>query len=293
MKKVVIAGGTGFIGTYIARRFQESGYQVLIVSRLPEHVSWKPIELIEALEGAELLINLAGKSINCLYNEENKRAITESRIYTTLWLGNALLACEKPPKLWINTSATGIYKPSVEHMMTEDETELGDDFLAEVVSQWEKTFFAFQLPETRQVALRTSVVLGRNGGALKPLITLSRFWLGGKQADGKQIFSWIHEEDYFRILMYLFENNSISGIVNCSSPHPLSNKDFMQYLREALHVAVGIPAPEFAIKLGSKLIGMEPELILNSVNVYPKKLLEAGFRFSYPDVDKAFENILK
>lgn len=293
MRKVVIAGGTGFIGTYIARRFKESGYRVLIVSRALEHVSWKPIELIESLEGAELIINLAGRSINCPHNEENRRTIIESRINTTLWLGNAVLACVDPPKLWINASATGIYKPSVDHSMTEDETELGNDFLAEVVTQWEKTFFAFHLPKTRQVALRTSVVLGKNGGALRPLVLLSRFGLGGKQADGEQIFSWIHVEDYYRILLFLLENESLSKVINCSSPNPISNKRFMQFLRKALHVPFGIPAPEFVVRLGAKLVGTEPELILNSVNVLPKRLLEAGFQFTYPGTERALENLLK
>ncbi len=293
MRKVVIAGGTGFIGSYIATRFKENGYRVLIVSRASEHVSWNPIELNEALEGAELVVNLAGKSINCPHNEVNKRAIVESRINTTLWLGNAVLACEDPPKLWINASATGIYKPSVEHSMTEDETELGNDFLAEVVTQWEKTFFGFHLPKTRQVALRTSVVLGKNGGALRPLVLLSRFGLGGMQASGEQIFSWIHVEDYFRILLFLLENELLSKVINCCSPNPISNKRFMQFIRKTLHMPFGIPAPEFVIRLGSKLIGMEPELILNSVNVLPKRLLEAGFQFTYPGTEKALEDLLK
>jgi len=292
MKKVVIAGGTGFIGSYLTNRFIESGYQVLIVSRDPQYVSWSPIDLTESFEGAEMIINLAGKSINCPYTEDNKKLILDSRINTTLWIGNAILACKNPPKLWINGSASGIYKPSLDHAMTEDETDLGDDFLASVVRQWEKAFFGFQLSDTRKVALRTSVVLGKNGGALLPLVWLSRFGLGGKQAEGTQMFSWIHMEDYFRILEYLIENKPLQGIFNCTSPGSLNNKEFMHSLRKTIHMPIGIPAPEFAINLGAKIIGTEPELILSSTYVIPKRLLDSGFKFRFPEIHKALADLL-
>ena len=292
MKKVVIAGGTGFIGTYLTKRFEENGYKVFIVSREAKHVSWKPVELIEVLEGAELVVNLAGKNINCRHNAANRKAIIDSRVNTTMWIGNAIEACKMPPKLWVNASASGVYKPSYNKEMTEDETELGNDFLANVVREWEKTFFGYQLTETRQVALRTAVVLGQNGGVLKPLVMLSCFGLGGEQADGKQLFSWIHVEDYFRILLFLLENKTLSNVVNCASPTPVSNKEFMRTLRKTLKVPVGIPAPEFAIRLGAKLIGTEPELILNSSNVIPKRLLEEGFRFKFPSLEFALDDLL-
>jgi len=293
MKKIVIAGGTGFIGSYLSKRFKEIGYQVLIVSRLPGHVSWKPVDLVEALDGAELVINLVGKSINCRHTVNNRQEIIDSRLNSTIWLGNAVLACPRPPKLWINASAAGIYKPSIKEAMTEDSTDFADDFLASVIQKWEKTFFGFKLSDIRQIALRTSVVLGKNGGALKPLATLSRFGLGGKQGSGEQMFSWIHIEDYFRILLFLMENEPIHGIINCTSPEPLKNADFMHLVRKALRIPIGIPAPEFAIKLASKLIDTEPGLILNSSNVVPKRLLEGGFKFVYPDAEKGIENLLK
>lgn len=293
MKKVVIAGGTGFIGTYLAVRFRELGYSVLIVSRNPEHFSWLPNDLRQALEGAELLINLAGKTINCRHNEANRKAILESRINTTQWIGNAILACENPPKLWINASAAAIYKPTTEKSMTEDETDFASSFLAEVVSKWEKVFFEFTLPKTRQVALRTSVVLGKSGGALPSLAWLSRLGLGGKQAKGTQIFSWIHLEDYFRIVLYLQKESTLQGVINCTSPHPLSNKEFMRSLRNALNVPFGLPAPRFAIVIGAKLIGTEPELLLNSSFLLPKRLQESDFKFTFPTIDKALADLLK
>ena len=240
MKKVVIAGGTGFIGTYLATRFREIGFKVLIVSRNPEHVSWLPNDLQQAVEGAELVINLAGKTINCRHNSTNRKSILESRIKTTKLIGDAISACIEPPKLWVNASASAIYKPSEEKAMTEDEPDLATGFLADVVSQWESTFFEFQMPKTRQVALRTSVVLGKEGGALKPLAWLSRLGLGGKQADGTQIISWIHLEDYFRIIQFLIKNVEIKGVINCTSPNPLTNNDFMSALRNTVSAIFGL-----------------------------------------------------
>jgi hypothetical protein len=293
MKKIIIAGGTGFIGSYLSKLFFENGFEVLIVSRSPEHVPWKLKELTEALEGAEMIINLAGRSINCRYNDANRKAIIESRITATNLIGNAVAACKNPPKLWINASASGIYKPSLNHPVTEEEKELGNDFLAEVVTKWENVFFDFQISGTRKVALRTSVVLGKNGGALQPFVWLSRFGLGGKQASGKQMFSWIHIEDYFRILLFFMDQPSIHGIINCTSPNPVANKEFMHSIRKTLGVPFGIPAPKFAVELGATIIGTEPELILNSSFVMPKRLTELGFQFVFPEIDQALENLLK
>jgi len=292
MKKVVLTGGTGFIGSYVAKRFRESGFQVAIVSRESGDISWNHADLREAFEDSELVLNLAGKSINCRHNEENRRLILNSRLNTTQLIGLAINDCVIKPKLWVNASAVGIYKPSITKPITEEESELGTDFLADVVRQWENKLFDFKFPETRQIVLRTSVVLGRDGGALKPLVLLSRLGLGGKQADGKQMFSWIHVEDYFRVLLFLIDNPSMSKVINCTAPNPVSNKDFMQNLRKVLHVLVGLPAPKFAIQLGAKVIGTEPELILNSSFVIPKRLHDAGFEFKFPTVDLALNDLL-
>lgn len=293
MKKVVIAGGTGFIGTYLATRFREIGFKVLVVSRNPEHVSWLPNDLLQAVEGSELVINLAGKTINCRHNQSNRKAILESRIKTTKLIGDAISACIEPPKLWVNASASAIYKPSEEKGMTEDETDLGTGFLADVVREWESTFFEFELPKTRQVALRTSVVLGKEGGALKPLAWLSRLGLGGKQAEGTQIFSWIHLEDYFRIVQYLLKESAIQGVINCTSPNPLTNNDFMSALRTTTYALIGLPAPRLAIIIGAKLIGTEPELLLDSSFLLPKRLQQSGFKFAFPTIDKALIDLLR
>ena len=291
MKKIIIAGGTGFIGSYLTTRFLECGHDIFLVSRFPDHVQWEVDELSHALEGAELIINLAGKSINCRHTDKNREAIIQSRIDTTTMIGNAIQKCKNPPELWINASATGIYVPSVDVPMTE-ESPAGNDFLADVVSKWEKSFFDFQLPTTRQIALRTSVVLGKQGGALSPLVRLTRFGLGGKQASGEQMFSWIYLKDYFRIIEFVMENKTIEGVLNCTSPEPLPNKYLMQELRKILQMPFGLPAPKLAILLGAMLIGTEPGLILNSSYVVPKRLAEAGFKFDFPDISSALIDVL-
>jgi uncharacterized protein (TIGR01777 family) len=176
--------------------------------------------------------------------------------------------------------------------MTEEELKLGTDFLADVVRQWEEALFSFQLPDTRRVALRTSVVLGRNGGALKPLMNLTRFLLGGRQGDGSQYFSWIHEEDYFRILLFLLENPTIEGVINCTSPTPVRNKVLMHLLRRRLHAIFGIPSPKPVIQLGAFFLGISSDLILKSSLVLPKRLEDAGFVFNYPSLDLALIELI-
>ena len=292
MQKIVIAGGTGFIGSYLEERFKKSGYRVLLVSRQEPHVPWQHSELTKAVNEAALVLNLAGTSINCRHNAINKKAILQSRISSSQMIGNAILASKIPPKLWINASAAAIYKQSKDKAMTEDETDLSNDFLADVVHQWEQKFFSFQLPSTRKVALRTSLVLGKEGGALKPLLTLSQFGLGGTQASGNQIMSWIHIEDYFRIVLFLLEHEGLDGVYNCSSPNPVSNKEFMSTIRRILNIPIGLPAPAWIIGIGARIIGTESSLILNSSYLLPKKLMNSKFRFTYPELEKALFNLL-
>lgn len=293
MKKIVIAGGTGFIGTYLAKRFKELGYEVLIVSREPGYVSWNPMELEAAINNSDVVINLSGKSINCRHTKENKKKLLDSRIEPTIWIGNAIQTSLEPPKIWINASASGLYKPSISEAATEDKYQIGTNFLAELVEKWETTFFGFELRKTRQIALRTSVVIGKNGGALKPLLALAKLGLGGKQASGKQMISWIHLEDYFQVILFVIEQNTLSGAINCTSAQPVSNKLFLKNLRKAVGVPFGIPAPKFLIKMGALLIGTESSLLLDSSFLLPTKLTESGFKFNYPDIKSALKNILK
>ncbi len=289
---ILIAGGTGFIGTYLKKRFEEKGENVKLVSRTGIDVSWVHQSLVDALEHTDVVINLAGKTINCRHTFENKEMILKSRTKATNLLGNAIAACKNPPLLWVNASASAIYKSDEIAPATENSQGLVDDFLADVVRSWEYAFFCFNLPSTRQIALRTSVVLGRNKGAFPSLLRLTRLGLGGKVGNGKQFFSWIHIEDYFRIVEFLIQNVSVNGIVNCTSPSPLSNAELMQRMRNKAKVPFGLPAPEFAVRIGAFFIGTESSLLLNSTNIYPELLLNAGFSFEFGDIDAAIADLI-
>ena len=211
MKKVVLAGGTGFVGQDFAQRFKKLGYEVLIISRQPGHIAWEDSDGIrQALEGAEMLINLAGKSVNCRYTNENRRIILESRTSTTRILGESILECDLPPELWINSSTATIYRHAEDRPMTEKEGEIGSGFSVDVAKAWEQAFFEFSLPSTRQIALRIAIVLGK-GGVMEPLTNLVRFGLGGSQGPGTQQFSWIHIEDLFRMVLYLQQHPELEG----------------------------------------------------------------------------------
>lgn len=291
--KVIIAGGTGFIGTYLKKRFEQDGDSVLIISRGSGNVQWKADQIESALEDADVLVNLAGRNINCRYNEKNKKQILESRISSTTLLGETLKKVSHGPKLWINASASAIYSPQNKYAAVENSLDLGFGFLAQVVKIWESTFFGFQLPRVRQAVLRTSVVLGKSGGAFHTLSLLTKYGLGGQVGSGKQMFSWIHVEDYYRIVRFLIENENLSGVINCTSPGAVTNKDLMKSLRHEMKIPLGIPAPAFAVKLGARIIGTEPELLLDSSWLYPEVLLNNGFEFQYPDITGAAKNLLQ
>ncbi|PYE47757.1 TIGR01777 family protein [Paenibacillus barcinonensis] len=293
MKKIVLAGGTGFVGQDFASRFQKLGYDVLIISRQPGHISWEDRGAItQALEGAALLINLAGKSVNCRYTDENRKIIMDSRTETTHILGEALLACVHAPELWINSSTATIYRHAEDRPMTEQDGEIGSGFSVEVAKAWEKAFFEFHLPSTRQVALRIAIVLGK-GGVMEPLTNLVRFGLGGAQGTGTQQFSWIHIEDLFRMVLFLQEHHQLQGVFNASSPHPVTNRELMASLRQQMGVRVGLPSPRWMLELGAMFIRTETELVLKSRWVIPDRLEREGFTFTYASLDSALADILQ
>jgi len=292
-KKVVIAGGTGFVGSFLLDKFKKDGYEVVLISRQKGHVNWnQPQQILAALEDAELLINLAGKSINCRFTPANKEGILSSRIETTQLLGETILKCQTPPELWINASAIGLYRHSTDKAMSEAEYQTDNSFISEVVQKWENAFFSVKPSKTRQVALRISVVLGKNGGAFSTLSSLVRFGLGGKQASGKQMFSWIHIHDFYRIIEHLQTNRNLDGVFNCATANPVTNSQLMKAFRKTMQMPLGLPAPEFGIKLGAFFIGTEPELILKSQWVMPQRLIESGFNFDFPQIETALSNLL-
>lgn len=292
-KKIVIAGGTGFIGKYFERKFTELNYEVIIISRQNQQANWNnPQSLTKAMEQASAVINLAGRSINCIHNEKNKQEILQSRIDTTRLLGEAIKNCVQPPSLWLNASSQAIYPPS-KNATTENSTHFAKDFLATVTQQWEQTFFDYKNPKTRQIALRIAIVLGKDGGAFPPLYHLAKYGLGGTQGSGKQMMSWVHIEDLFQLCLFSIHQNSLTNCsINCCAPNAISNQIFMQTLREKLKMPIGLPAAEWMIKIGAKFLQTEADLLLGSCWIYPKTLLDNGFQFSFPTIDTAIENLV-
>ena len=292
-KKIVLAGGTGFVGKYLKTKFSELGYEVKIISRQNNSIQWTDlISIQEAIDNSEMLINLAGKSVDCRYNKKNKEEILRSRAETTKILGDIILKCKNPPELWINSSTATIYRHAEDRPMTESDGEIGSGFSVSVAKEWEKTFFDFRLPKTRQVALRMAIVLGKDGGVMIPFKNLVRFGLGGKQGNGNQMFSWIHIADLFGIIQFLQSNKKMTGAYNCSAPKPVSNETLMQSLRQAINVKFGLPSPKLLLKIGAIIIRTETELILKSRWVIPERLTKAGFQFQFSTIDKALINIL-
>jgi uncharacterized protein len=294
MKKIVLAGGTGFLGSFLASKFRSRDYSVVVVSRSNGDVSWQDKEgLINALNSADMVINLAGKSVDCRYNEKNKREILASRVETTKAIGEAIQKCSSPPRLWINSTTATIYRHTEDRPMTEAEGEIGSGFSVNVAKAWEKTFFDFKVPGTRQIALRMAIVLGKEGGAMQPLKRLAQLGFGGKQGKGNQMFSWVHIEDVYRIIGFLMEHQNLTGVFNCSSPNLVTNNVFMKTLISTLNMKVGLPTPAWLLKIGAVMIGTETELILKSRWVVPDRLLTSGYTFAFPLLKDAFEDILR
>lgn len=244
------------------------------------------------MENAELVVNLAGKSVNCRYHQTNKKEILQSRTGTTKLLGDAVKTCSHPPKLWINASTATIYRHAEDRPMTEEEGEIGTGFSVEVAKKWEKSFFQFALPETRQAALRIAIVLGPGGGVMTPYKNLVKYGLGGMQGSGKQKFSWIHVEDLFQIILFIQDHPELEGAVNCSSPNPVSNRQLMQAIRHQSGRRFGLSAPVPLLEAGAFLLRTETELILKSRWVLPQKLIDAGYTFRYPTISQTIQDIL-
>lgn len=303
MKKLILAGGSGYLGQVLANYFKDKFADIVILGRTAvpaksniRSVVWDARLMgrwAVELEGADVLINLAGRSVDCRYTPANRAAIYSSRIESTRVLGEAIQQCTFPPKLWINSSSATIYEGSYDKDRTEAAGVIGDDFSMNVCKQWEDTFHRFTLPGTRKVIMRTSIVLGRNAGALPVLRKLTSAGLGGRQGSGKQYVSWLHERDFARVVDWLINNVQAQGIYNLVAPGAVPNKIFMQSLRESVHRSVGIPMPEWLLRIGAVLIRTEPELILKSRKVYPQRLLNEGFVFEFTDSKKALGDLCR
>lgn len=291
--KIVIAGGNGFLGQSLTKFFSKKGAKVLILTRSPKaqnHIKWNSKELGDwqnSLEGSDVLINMVGKSVDCRYTEANKKEILNSRIESTQVLQKAIDNCEKPPSVWLNASSATIYDHSEFDLMTEARGIIGDDFSMKVCKAWEKEFYAGGRVKTRKVALRTSIVMGKDGGAFPKLKTVTKLGLGGKQGNGNQKVSWIHIEDFCRVVEFIIHNTALKGSINITAPNPISNAEFMRILRKAYKIPFGLPSPELILEIASFFLRTETELLLKSRNVYPEQLLQNGFQFKYENFEEA------
>lgn len=301
MNKLIIAGGSGFLGNEIATYFADRFKDIVILTRGISEVkngirfiTWNAKSIgdwAEEFDNCDVLVNMAGRSVDCRYSDKNKNLILSSRIDATKVLTKVLLKSKNPPKIWLNSSTATIYRHSLDKQMDEISGEIGSGFSVEVAKAWEKAFFSTPLKSTRKVALRTSIVLGKNGGALVPLKRLAKIGFGGKQGKGNQFFSWIHITDFLRSIDFIIKNENLNGVINIVAPQPCTNAYLMKQLRKSLSVGFGISLPENLLKIGALCIQTETELILKSRNVIPTKLLHSKFEYQYTTIEQALMSL--
>ncbi len=309
--KIVIPGGTGQVGTILARHFLADGHDVVVLGRNPKPRDWRVIswdaktlgDWISEIDSADVVINLAGRNVNCRYTPDNRREIMDSRVDSTRAVGEAIAAASNPPHLWLQASTATIYSHRYD-VANDDVTGIigGSEpdapeswkFSIDVATAWEKATNEADTPNTRRVLMRSSVILSPDsGGIFDVLLGLVRRGLGGTSGGGKQFVSWLHERDFIRSVNWLIEHEELSGVVNLASPSPMPNKDFMRILREAWGTSVGLPATEWMLAIGAVLMRTETELVLKSRRVVPTRLLESGFEFEFPHWEKAARDLCR
>lgn len=298
--KIVMPGGTGQVGTVLARAFQEGGHEVVILSRRPQSAPWRVLawdaetvgDWAAEFEDADAVINLAGRSVNCRYSEANRRAIMESRVNSARVVGEAIARAERPPRVWLQMSTATIYSHRFDAPNEETTGHLGGTepdapaswrFSIDVAKSWERAVDVSNTPRTRKVKLRAAVIMSPDaGGVFDTLLRLVRFGLGGQSGDGRQYVSWIHDADFVCAVLWLVEHEELAGAINLAAPNPLPNSEFMRALREAWGIRFGAPATRLMLEAGAFFLRSETELILKSRRVVPRALLESGFEFHFP-----------
>jgi uncharacterized protein (TIGR01777 family) len=298
--KIVIPGGSGQVGTILARAFHGDGHDVVVLSRRPEMRGWRVVEWDGVtlgawqleIDGADVVINLAGRSVNCRYNAANRREILDSRTASTRAIGEAIGRASRPPHVWLQASTATIYAHRFDAANDERSGVLGGTerdapdawrFSIDVARAWERTCDEAVTPATRKVLLRSAMTMSADeGGVFDALLGLVRRGLGGSAGSGRQFVSWIHYEDFVAAVRWLIERRDMDGAVNLASPHPLPNAEFMRMLREAYGVPFGLPARDWMLEIGAAFMRTETELILKSRRVVPQRLLECRFTFKFP-----------
>ena len=300
MKKIIIFGGSGFIGQNLAKRLETSKYEVHIVSRnkpkncFGQFTQWDASTLgswVDLLENSEAIVNLVGRSVDCIKTAENIDEILRSRVDSTLLVGQALKRIKNKPKTWVQMSTAHRYGDSLNTICTES-SSFGYGLAPYVGKMWERAYLEVVPKNMKQVIVRTSFVLGKEGGALQRMASLTSLALGGTLGHGKQGISWIHEDDMSQLLIQAIENNTMSGAYIASAPNPVSNAFFMKRLRIALNMKIGLPAFSWMVKLGAPIfMNTDPELALYGRYCISERLQEEGFDFSYPTLEEAFDDI--
>ncbi|WP_106209957.1 epimerase [Glaciihabitans tibetensis] len=319
--RAVVAGASGFIGKRLVEDLAAQGYLVSRIGRSGADAAWGDDTAVRALiDGADLLVNLAGKSVNCRYTERNRDEILRSRIDTTRQLRRAIEASSHPPAVWLNASTATLYRYALDRPMTESEGEVGTGFSSDIAREWEHELFVGELPSTRRVALRMAIVLG-DGPATGILLRLARWGLGGPQIDGwwfphrryrgigarptgdgrapahrsrgRQRFSWIHIDDVVAAVTFIARSGDIVGPVNLAAPNASDNRALMAALRKSVSARIGLPAFRWMLEPAMWLLRTEPELVLKSRWVTPERLTEAGYAFVWPTLEPAIDDVAK
>ena len=307
-QKIILAGGSGFLGGELAKHFKTLDWDVVILTRSPKsrtdgvrEIVWDTKSLgdwARELDGATAVVNLTGRSVDCRYNAKNRREIMESRVNSTRVVGQAIAQCKTPPRVWLNSSTATLYqhtfgKPHDESSREMDSaTDAKDAFSVEVAQAWERTLDETNTPNTRKVALRTSMVLGLGRNSVFPVLRrLTKLGLGGRQGSGKQFVSWIHVEDFCRAIEWIIAHDDLVGPINQCAPNPLPNAEMMKLFREVCGVPIGLPAAEWMLEIGAFFLRTETELIFKSRRVVPGKLLQSGFAFCFPAFREAIKNL--
>jgi uncharacterized protein len=310
-RRIVIPGGSGQIGAILARHFHALGDRVSVIARSKIEAPWRVVPWdgqtlgawTEEIDGADIVINLAGRSVNCRYSRANRREIKQSRVISTQLVGQAIAQSRRPPRLWMNASTATIYRHAFDRPMDEATGEFGGNepnapdawrFSIEVAKSWEDALFSSVIhAPTRKIALRSAMVMSPDpGGIFDTLLGLVRHGLGGTSGTGKQYVSWIHDTDFLRSLDFLIAREDFDGVANISAPNPLPNNEFMAAIRAAWGTRIGLSAAGWMLALGAFFLRSETELILKSRRVIPGRLFAQGFQFEFPDWPAAARDLV-